>query len=311
MVLGPAGMGRATIGAACVMPASPGRALRPAREGQRLVASREIVPEHYQAFRAFLEQSCGIVLGDNKQYLVSSRLGHLMEREGIKDLGELVYRVQQPGGQRLRGMVIEAMTTNETQWFRDTYPFTILQDTLLPEFVKRGQQQLRIWSAACSSGQEVYSLSIALEEYRARGARIEAEIVGTDISPAMIAQAKEAKYPASTINRGLSPERRDRYFQPSGESWVVRPEIRRRGQFMVHNLLDSYASLGRFDIIFCRNVLIYFSATSRENILNRMIQQMRPGGYLIVGASESLARHTGDLQMIRSHGGVIYRLRER
>lgn len=276
-----------------------------------MVSSREIVPEHYQAFRAFLEQSCGIVLGDNKQYLVSSRLGHLMQREGIKDLGELVYRVQQHGGQRLRGMVIEAMTTNETQWFRDTYPFTILQDTLLPEFVKRGQQQLRIWSAACSSGQEAYSLSIALEEYRARGARIEAEIVGTDISPAMIAQAKEARYTASTINRGLSAERRDRYFQRNGEDWQVRPEIRRRAQFMVHNLLDSYASLGRFDIIFCRNVLIYFSADSRENILNRMIQQMRPGGYLIVGASESLARHANDLQMIRSHGGVIYRLRER
>ena len=275
------------------------------------MSSRQIAPEHYQAFRAFLEQSCGIVLGDNKQYLVSSRLGHVMEREGIKDLGELVYRVQQPRGQQLRGAVIEAMTTNETQWFRDSYPFTILQESLLPEFVKRGTQQLRIWSAACSSGQEAYSLSIALEEYRAKGARIDAEIVGTDISPAMVAQAKEASYAASTINRGLSPERRDRYFQRSGENWVIRPEVKRRTQFLVHNLLDSYVSLGKFDIVFCRNVLIYFSAESRESILKRMIQQMRPGGYLIVGASESLARHAGELEMVRSHGGVIYRLRER
>lgn len=274
-----------------------------------MVSSREIIPEHYQAFRAFLEQSCGIVLGENKQYLVSSRLGQLMEREGVKDLGELIYRVQQPGGQRLRGMVIEAMTTNETQWFRDTYPFTILQETLLPEYQRRGVQQMRIWSAACSSGQEPYSLSIALEEFRARGARLEAEIVGTDISPAMVTQAREARYSASTINRGLSPERRDRYFVRDGADWVVRPEIRRRTQFMVHNLLDSYSNLGRFDLIFCRNVLIYFSAESRESILSRMIQQMRPGGYLIVGASESLARHARDLEMVRSHGGVIYRLR--
>lgn len=274
------------------------------------MTSKAIAPEHYQAFRAFLEQSCGIVLGDNKQYLVSSRLGHLMEREKLKDLGELVHKVQQPGGQRLRGTVIEAMTTNETQWFRDSYPFTILQDTLLPEFQKRGVDSVRIWSAACSSGQEPFSMSIALEEFRARGARIEAEIVGTDISPAMIAQAKEAKYSDSTVNRGLSPERRDRYFQRSGADWVVRPEIRRRTQFMVHNLLDSYASLGRFDVVFCRNVLIYFSAESRENILNRMIQQMRPGGYLIVGASESLARHADQLEMVRSHGGVIYRVRQ-
>lgn len=279
--------------------------------GKPSVSSRTIAPDDYQAFRSFLEQSCGILLGDNKQYLVASRLNGLMDREGIRDLGELVQRVQRSSEQRLRGLVIEAMTTNETQWFRDTYPFTVLQEVLLPEYQRRGVQQLRIWSAACSSGQEAYSLSIALEEQRARGLRMEAEIVGTDISPAMISQCNEGCYNASTVNRGLSPERRDRFFKRDGDSWCVSSAIQRRTQFRVHNLLDTYSGLGTFDIIFCRNVLIYFATEVRQKILDRMIRQMRPGGYIVLGASESLSRYSQDLEMVRSHGGVLYRLRDR
>ena len=275
-----------------------------------MAASRHIDPDHYQAFRRFLEQSCGIVLGDNKQYLVSSRLGHLMTREGIADLGELVQLVQGPRGAALRGRVIEAMTTNETQWFRDLYPFAILKERLFPELVQRGNHHVRIWSAACSSGQEPYSISMALEEFRAQGRRLDAEIVGTDISPAMVAQARLARYGGSAINRGLALERRQRFFrQVEQDVWEARPEVRARVRIHAHNLLESFAALGRFDLIFCRNVLIYFSAASREDILRRMCQQLQPGGYLIVGASESLARHADDLEMVRSHGGVIYRLR--
>ncbi len=255
-------------------------------------AGRQIDPDHYQAFRGFLEQSCGIVLGDNKQYLVSSRLGQLMVREGIANLGELVRQVQSNRAGGLRGRVIEAMTTNETQWFRDLYPFSILQERLFPEFVKAGKPRVRIWSAACSSGQEPYSISMALQEFIATGQRLEAEIVGTDISPAMVAQARLARYGGSAISRGLSLERRKRFFQQvEDDTWEARPEIRGRVKVQSHNLLESFTSLGRFDLIFCRNVLIYFSAQSREDILRRMCQQLSPGGYLIVGASESLARH--------------------
>ena len=151
---------------------------------------------------------------------------------------------------------------------------------------------------------------MALEEYRARGSRLEAEIVGTDISPAMVAHVRAAHYGGSAINRGLSLDRRKRFFrQVDGDVWEVRPEVRGRVRAHVHNLLESFAALGRFELIFCRNVLIYFSAVSREDILGRMCQQLSPGGYLIVGASESLARHADELEMVRSHGGVIYRRR--
>ncbi|MCC5810666.1 MAG: protein-glutamate O-methyltransferase CheR [Ectothiorhodospiraceae bacterium] len=272
--------------------------------------TNSIEPEHYKAFRQFLEQSCGIVLGENKQYLVSSRLGQLMQREGVPHLGELVNRIQHQSWNGLRGRVIEAMTTNETQWFRDGYPFQILQDVLFPEFVKQKKQQLRIWSAACSSGQEPYSISVALQEFQQRGIRLDAEILGTDISPAMVSHTRLARYATSAINRGLTLERRQRYFREAEPGlWEVRPEIRSRVRVQQHNLLETYSALGRFDIIFCRNVLIYFSAESREDILRRMCQQLAPGGYLIVGASESLARHAGELEMVRTHGGVIYRLR--
>ncbi len=274
------------------------------------MSSTQIDPEHYRAFRQFLEQSCGIVLGDNKQYLVSSRLGQLMQREGIPDLGELLKRIQERPMGGLRGRVIEAMTTNETQWFRDNYPFQILQELIFPELVKQNKQQVRVWSAACSSGQEPYSISIALQEFQARGGRLEADILGTDISPAMVTQARLARYSASALNRGLTAERRSRHFHSvEPEVWEVRPEIRRRVRIQQHNLLESYATLGRFDLIFCRNVLIYFSAESRHDILRRMCQQLQPGGYLVVGASESLARHNDELEMIRTHGGVVYRRR--
>ncbi len=282
---------------------------RPFTQG-RGVSSTQIDPEQYRAFRQFLEQSCGIVLGENKQYLVNSRLGQLMQREGIADLGGLLWRIQDRPMGGLRGRVIEAMTTNETQWFRDNYPFQILQELVFPELVKRKKQQIRVWSAACSSGQEPYSVSIALQEFQSRGGRLEAEILGTDISPAMVNQARLAQYNASAISRGLSPDRLSRYFHSvEPEVWKVRPEIHRRVRTQQHNLLESYAALGRFDLIFCRNVLIYFSTESRQDIVRRICQQLQPGGYLVVGASESLARHNDDLEMVRTHGAVIYRRR--
>lgn len=264
-------------------------------------------------FRDFLEKSCGIVLGDNKQYLVASRLTPLMVEHGLADLGMLLDRLGRYDGGLLRAKVIEAMTTNETQFFRDVYPFTLLKEHILPELQQRRIWQARIWSAACSSGQEAYSISMTVQEYNEEGGRLDAEILGTDIAQQMVDQASRGRYGVSAISRGLTPERRDRFFTalPDGQTWEVRPEIRRRVSFRTHNLLDSFATLGRFDVIFCRNVLIYFSAQSRQNILSRMAQVLNPGGFLIVGASESLARQADDFEMVRLPQGVIYRVRQR
>jgi chemotaxis protein methyltransferase CheR len=266
--------------------------------------------EHYDAFRKFLETSCGIVLGDNKQYLVNSRLGPLMSELGVADLGELVGRLDRPGSGALRARVIDAMTTNETQWFRDIYPFSTLSEQLFPDLERQGKRNLRLWSAGCSSGQEPYSLSIVLQEYRAQGRNIDGQIIATDISPQMIARSAGGRYSASEIRRGLTPERQKRFFQTvDANTWRVHPDIARRASFRQHNLLESFSLLGRFDIIFCRNVLIYFSLSSREDILRRMAQTLNPGGYLVVGASEALSRNLEEFEMVRCHPGVVYRLR--
>ncbi|MCO3926510.1 protein-glutamate O-methyltransferase CheR [Pseudomonas aeruginosa] len=246
----------------------------------------------FELFRVFLEKTCGIVLGSNKQYLVSSRLNKLMEQQGIKSLGELVQRIQtQRGG--LREMVVDAMTTNETLWFRDTYPFEVLKQRVLPELIKaNGGQRLRIWSAACSSGQEPYSLSMAIDEFEKTNLgqlKAGVQIVATDLSGSMLTAAKAGEYDTLAMGRGLSPERLQRYFDAKGPGrWAVKPAIRSRVEFRALNLLDSYASLGKFDMVFCRNVLIYFSAEVKRDILLRIHGTLKPGGYLFLGASEAL-----------------------
>ncbi len=267
--------------------------------------------QHYEAFRSFLEQACGILLGDNKQYLVSSRLSRLMAEHGIRDLSELVRRMQDLSSRGLKEAVIDAMTTNETLWFRDIHPFNILRNQLLPELQKGRDGPIRVWSAACSSGQEPYSISMVVEEYRMANMgmlRQPVEIVATDLSRSMLEQCKLAEYDHLSIGRGLSPERLQRFFETAGVNrWRVRPEIRQRVRFQPLNLMDSYASLGKFDIVFCRNVLIYFSGERKLDILRRIHGSLRPGGYLILGASEGLSDIGRQFQMVQCNPGIIYR----
>ncbi|MNZ40329.1 Chemotaxis protein methyltransferase Cher2 [compost metagenome] len=265
----------------------------------------------YELFRAFLEKTCGIVLGANKQYLVSSRLSRLMEQEGIKSLGELVQRIQGFAGGALRERVVDAMTTNETLWFRDTYPFEVLKNRILPEMLKANPgQRLRIWSAACSSGQEPYSLSMAIDEFERSNLgqlRGGAQIVATDLSGSMLVQAKAGEYDNLAMGRGLSSERQQRYFEQKAPGrWALRPAIRSRVEFRALNLLDSYSLLGKFDMIFCRNVLIYFSVEAKRDILLRMHAALKPGGYLFLGASEALNGLPEHYQMVQCNPGIIY-----
>lgn len=274
--------------------------------------SQPISASEYQSFSSFLEEACGIVLGDNKQYLIASRLQRLMDSVGVACLGDLVTRLQR-GDIKLRGMIVDAMTTNETLWFRDRHPFEIMHRELLPSFAKERTRPVRIWSAACSSGQEPYSLSIVTQEYMqgnpgalARGV----EIVATDISKSILQQAREARYDEMSLARGMSAERRQRYFQPHDKQWEVRKEIRDRVRFNELNLMQSYITLGKFDIIFCRNVLIYFSPELKRDILTRMSKSLNPGGYLFLGSSESITGHTDAFNMVRSGGAVYYKLKD-
>lgn len=272
-----------------------------------------ITPSDYQAFRTFLEEACGILLGEGKQYLVSSRLNRLMHDEGIPTLGALVTRMSSIQGVGLRARVVDAMTTNETLWFRDTTPYDALTRLILPQLTQTPLgRPLRVWSAACSSGQEPYSISIAVHEYllgKPGQLTWGVQIVGTDISSAMLKEANVGIYDSISLARGLSPERRQRFFTPVGDKWQVKPEIRARVSFKELNLKQSYTALGKFDMIFCRNVLIYFSADLKRDILNRMAQAINPGGYLVLGSSEAIASLSDAFEMVHNSGGVIYQLK--
>jgi len=270
-----------------------------------------ITAEDYQSFRKLLEDACGIVLGDNKQYLVTSRLTKLISDNEIGSFSTLMKRMKVDG--KLRNRIMDAMTTNETSWFRDVYPFDILKEKLLPELIKTQLRTIRIWSAACSTGQEPYSLSMMVQEYlQSKPGSLSTnavQIIGTDISPSVLAVAKSGVYEGVAVSRGLPQERKARFFRETSAGWEVGADIKKRVSFRELNLMQSYTLLGRFDIIYCRNVLIYFSTELKRDILARMAKCLNPGGFLVLGGSESITNYSNEFDLIRWRNGVIYQLK--
>jgi chemotaxis protein methyltransferase CheR len=271
---------------------------------------QQFTAEDYQVFRVFLDRACGIVLGDNKQYLVANRMREIMQQYQFTTLADLVSRVNQQSD--LKDKVIDAMTTNETFWFRDSAPFDALRDVVLPRLVlEEKRASLRIWSAACSSGQEPYSISMVINEFKMRnpGALLrEPEIIATDISMSMLNNAMQAEYDSLSVSRGLSEVRRRQFFDELPQDrYRVKRSIAQRVHFRQLNLKHSYAPLGRFDIVFCRNVLIYFAPDLKLDILQRIHTGMTPGGCLVLGASEALPAALGvkyKLARISAHTSV-------
>ncbi|KMV29683.1 protein-glutamate O-methyltransferase [Photobacterium swingsii] len=270
-----------------------------------------IKDQEYKDFCRFLEAQCGIVLGDSKQYLVRSRLSPLVSRFSLSSLSELLQLVISGRNRELRVAAVDAMTTNETLWFRDGYPFTVMSDKILPELAAN-KRPLKIWSAASSSGQEPYSLAMTILETQARrpGLLSSVSITATDISQTMLDTCRAGAYDNLALSRGLSPERRRMFFEDNGDGRMkVNDKVKRMVNFRPQNLKDSYALLGKFDIIFCRNVLIYFSPEMKSKVLNQMAASLNPGGYLFLGASESLTGLTDKFEMIRCNPGIIYKLK--
>lgn len=267
----------------------------------------------FDHFRQFLEDACGISLGDNKQYLVSNRIRRLLDEYQLTSFSELVNALKRNTHRKLRDQVIDAMTTNETFWFRDTYPYEHLRTQLLPNLIAsdRAGGPIRIWSAACSSGQEPYSISMVAEELKRQSMGSLArpvQIVATDLSSTVLEQARRAEYDRLSVLRGLSSERLERYFDhPDEKLWRVKPFIRERVEFRALNLMDSYAALGKFDIVFCRNVLIYFNADLKRQILQKIHASLKPQGVLYLGSSEGLASAAHLFEMVRCEPGILYR----
>jgi len=271
-----------------------------------------VSPEEYTQLSDYLSRACGIELGDNKQYLVNSRLKPMVVKNGFKSIGELLSSLNANGSARLRQQVIEAMTTHETLWFRDQYPYEALKRMILPEMARAHLPDVRIWSAACSSGQEPYSISMILDEYRREYPKhplTNVQITATDISPTIIKSAKEAVYEDIALARGLTSDRRAKYFDEMGTKAQVKDFIRRQVTFQELNLISPAMALGKFHIIFCRNVLIYFSDKNKINILERLANSMEAGGYLFLGGSESISRYTTKFEVARYYGGMVFRLK--
>ena len=262
----------------------------------------------YVQFREYLEKTSGILLGDNKNYLIDSRLRKLLKDNNIDSLLMLIKEIDKPGN-RLRQQVIDAMTTNETLWFRDKHPFDFLQNEVLPELANK-PGDISVWCAACSTGQEPYSISICTEELAKRNAnfsRKNLRIVATDLSARVLAQAKSGVYEALALKRGMSDQRLNQFFADDGNGlWHIKPEIQRRITFKPINLKDNFINIGKFDIVFCRNVLIYFSNDLQKQILNNIHRVLKPGGYLFLGGSET-PKGLNDLFEIHYYKpGVVY-----
>jgi len=273
------------------------------------VSARQLDEKSYNQFRTFLEQQCGIVLGENKQYLVKSRLAPLMAKFELSSLGELVNRTLAPVERQLRAAVIDAMTTNETLWFRDDYPFKLLQSRLLPDFANR-KTPVKIWSAASSSGQEPYSIAMSVLEYKQKNPGAfprGVQVIGTDISTTMLEHCKYGHYDNLALARGLSEERKKRFFEAGDNGMLkIKDEVKKMVSFRPLNLLNSYSLMGRFDIVFCRNVLIYFSPEIKSQIISQIHGVLNNEGYLFLGASESLSGINQDFTMLRCNPGIVY-----
>jgi chemotaxis protein methyltransferase CheR len=275
---------------------------------------RALSDDIYKQFSDFLEVQCGIVLGANKQYLVKSRLIPLMNQFSIEELSGLIQQSMSYKNRELRTAVIDAMTTNETLWFRDKYPFELLTKKIYPELLEK-KKNIKLWSAASSSGQEAYSIAMTSLEYQKQKAVLgmNVQIIGTDISNTMLEQCNNGTYDTLALSRGLADDRKKLFFNSLNDGtgkMQIKPEVKKMTSFKNYNLLDSYAGLGKFDIIFCRNVLIYFSSDVKSRILNQFSGALNPGGYLILGASESLTGLTDKFDMVRCNPGIIYKLKD-
>lgn len=249
-----------------------------------------MTPIEFKYFADFLKAKSGIILAADKSYLVESRLAPIARRAGHESVADMINAIRRAPSGPLAIDAVDAMTTNETFFFRDKTPFDNFNDTVMPALLeaRRNNRKLRIWCAASSTGQEPYSLAICLEEMKTKMAGWNVEIVGTDLSTEALAKAKAARYSQFEVQRGLPINLLLKYFTQDGDSWQANEELKKKVSFKPLNLLDSFGGLGKFDIVFCRNVLIYFEPKTKKDILDRLSQSLAPDGFLALGAAETV-----------------------
>jgi len=264
------------------------------------------------AWSRFIHEICGVHLDESKGYLLQTRLAALLQESGTHTYAEFYYKAKADRSSGLRRKIIDAITTNETSFFRDASPFEMIQHKLLPELVDRRRKAgrvpvpIRVWSAACSTGQEIYSTAIAIKEVLGDLRGYDVRLMGTDISDRAVACASQAVFSRGDLDRGMPAEKLARYFAASGGNWRVRDEIRALATFKTMNLLEPFSFPAPFDIVLCRNVAIYFTEADKLRLYRGIRGAMAPDGALIIGATESLTGLCPELEPKRHLRGVFY-----
>ena len=265
-----------------------------------------MTPHDYDYLRRLLKTRSGLVLSAEKHYLVESRLLPVARKAGLFNLTGLVAKLRGPDAEALIVEVVEAMTTNESFFFRDKVPFEHFRDTIMPALLsaRAASRRIRIWCAAAATGQEPYSLAIALKEMGKdlRGWRV--EIVATDLSTEVLEKARAGIYSQFEVQRGLPALMLIKYFTQVGEHWQIAPEIRAMVKFMPLNLLDDFAPLGRFDVVLCRNVLIYFDQATKIGVLERIADVTERDGFLMLGGAETVVGLTDRFKPVADKRGL-------
>jgi chemotaxis protein methyltransferase CheR len=264
--------------------------------------------QDYQCLKDLLRDTTGHSLGEGKEYLIERRLTPIADSLGLPNLGALLQTLRKRKDRRTIQLVCEAMTTNESLFFRDNRPFDILKQRIIPELLasRAATRTIRIWSAACSTGQEAYSIAMILDELRTKFTGWRVEIFGTDYSPAVVSRASEGLFNHFEVQRGLPVTMLIKYFEQVDEGWQIKDSLRSQVTFREGNLLQPFTHLGKFDVIFCRNVLIYFDADGKRDVLERMKAVSATDGYLFLGSAETTLGVTNDWRVVEGANTTLF-----
>lgn len=267
--------------------------------------------KEFEFIRSFLQKRSAILLDEEKQYLVESRLLPLARREGYSGISELVKKMQSGIADGLHQKVVEAMTTHETSFYRDSRPFDALRRVVLPELIaaQSSQRRLRIWCAACSSGQEPYSIAMLIRESFPQLQNWDVSILATDISMQILEKARDAVFSQLDVNRGLPSTYVLKYFDRQGVNWKLKDDIRRLVDFRPMNLIEPWPTMGPFDVVMLRNVLIYFDVDTKKNILKNVRRVLRPGSYFFLGGAESTRNLDDNFVRVELEQSSVYCIR--
>jgi chemotaxis protein methyltransferase CheR len=277
-----------------------------------------IQADELKVWSNYIQLITGVFLDESKGYLIEHRLNDLRQGEDCSNFSELYFKVKANNNKSLQRKIIDAITTGETSFFRDHAPFDLLQYKLIPDLIDRRKKlrgssariPIRIWSAACSTGQEVYSVAMVIRELLGTTTDFEIKILGTDISDAAITYASRGLFNKIEIERGLTPDRINRYFTRTGELWKIKDEVRALVAFLNLNLLESlFTFTDRFDVVLCRNVAIYFTEENRRRLFDKIARVLDPEGVLIIGSTESIAGYVSRFESKRHIRSVYYQLK--